>query len=124
MADDNCRVLVVDDNPGMLETLADILRDAGMVVDCAADAPEAFCAMTGQRYDVAVVDMVLPGLSGLEVIKRLRRECPATRIIALTAYTDGTLAGEARAEGADHIVFKPADPLQIIALVRELTGLK
>jgi DNA-binding response OmpR family regulator len=116
----NTRVLLVEDNPGLLDTLADILRATGMKVDTALDAPAAFDMLAGGRYDVAVVDMVLPGPSGVEVVRKLRASSPATRIIVCTAYYDSELLVQAQALGVDHIVHKPADPAVLIGLIEKL----
>jgi DNA-binding response OmpR family regulator len=122
MPERNIRVLLVEDNPGLLDTLADILQAAGMEVDTAMDAPAAFGMLEGGRYDVAVVDIILPGPSGVEVIRKFKSSSPATRIIACTAYYDSELLSEAQALGIDQTVHKPADPALLIALVRELAA--
>jgi len=121
MPERNIGVLLVEDNPGLLDTLADILRATGMDVDTAPDAPAAFGMLEGgHRYNVAVVDLVLPGPSGVEVIRRFKSSSPATRIIACTAYYDSELLNEARALGVAQTVHKPADPAVLIALIKKL----
>jgi two-component system response regulator CpxR len=123
MPERNTRVLFVEDNPGILETLADILRGTGMEVDTAIDAPAAFGLLAERQYDVAVVDMVLSGPSGVDVILKLKESSPATRIIACTAYYDSDLLVKAQALGVDQTVLKPADPAALIALIRKLAAL-
>ena len=77
MPERKMKVLLVEDNAGLLDTLADILRVMDMEVDTAPDAPVAFGLLNEGRYDVAVVDMVLPGSSGVEVNRRLKACSPA-----------------------------------------------
>jgi DNA-binding NarL/FixJ family response regulator len=72
------------------------------------------------RYDVAVVDMVLPGPSGVEVIRKFKSSSPATRIIICTAYDSSELLAEAQTLGVDRTVHKPADPAALIALIKKL----
>ena len=119
----NTRVLLVEDNPGLLDTLADILRATGMEVDTALDARAAVGLLDKGKYDVAVVDVVLPGPSGVEVILKLKASAPATRIIVCTAYYDSDLLGEARALGIDQTVLKPADPALLIEIIKKLAAL-
>jgi DNA-binding response OmpR family regulator len=116
----NTRVLLVEDNPGLLDTLADILRATGMDVDTALDAPAALSLVADGRYDVAVVDMVLPGPSGVEVIRKFKASSPATRIIVCTAYYDSELLVQAQALGIDRTIHKPADPVMLIGLIKKL----
>jgi DNA-binding response OmpR family regulator len=120
MPERNIRVLLVEDNPGLLDTLADILQAAGMEVDTAPDAPAASGMIERGTYDVAIVDIVLPGPSGVDVIRKLRSRSPATRIIVSTAYYDSELLSEAQALGVDETVHKPADPAVLIGLIKKL----
>lgn len=122
MPERNIRVLLVDDNQGLLDTLADVLWSARMDVGKAIDAPTAFGLLAQEHYDVAVVDMVLPGPTGVEVVRRLKESSSTTRIIICTAYYDNQLLLEARSLGVDDTVQKPADPAALIALIRKLAG--
>ena len=120
MPERKTKVLLVEDNAALLETLADILRSTGMEVDKALDAPAAFGLLKEGQYDIAVVDMVLPGPSGVEVILKLKASSPKTRVIVCTAYYESALLAEAQAIGIDRVVHKPADPAALIALIRDL----
>jgi DNA-binding response OmpR family regulator len=116
------KVLLVEDNVGLLDTLADILRATGMEVDTALDAPAAFGLVKEGRYDVAVVDMVLPGPSGVEVILKLKESSPTTRVIVCTAYYSSELLVAARAAGIDRTVHKPMDPAELISVIKSLAA--
>ena len=120
MPEPSMRVLLVEDNQGLLDTLADVLWSAGMEVGKALDASEAKDRIAQSLYDVAVVDMILNGPSGVEVIRELKRSSPTTRIIICTAYYDNELLREAKSLGVDRTVQKPADPAALIALIRNL----
>ncbi len=116
----NASVLLVEDSLGLRQTLADILRITDMKVDTARDASAAFRLLAHHRYDVAIVDMVLlPGPSGIEVIRTIRSSSPATRVFACTAYTQGELLAEARELGVEQVIFKPIDPGLLIQLIRK-----
>lgn len=117
------RVLLVEDNRELRKTLAVILRVAGLKVDTASDASDAFRMIAQHHYDVAVVDMVLlPGASGIEVIRNLRSTSPATRIFPCTAYCNGELLAEALALGVEQVMQKPVDPAQLIRLIQKPAG--
>jgi len=112
------RVLLVDDNLGMLETMADILNASGLNVDTANDGPSAIAMFKTRPYDAAVVDIIMPGMNGIELIKRLKPDFPNTRFIVLTAYSNTPLAMEAEQIAA--VLHKPVDPGHLIRLIREL----
>jgi CheY-like chemotaxis protein len=116
-------VLLVEDNLGVLDTLADILRATGMEVGTALDAPAAYGLLDHGQYDVAVVDMILPGASGVEVIRKLKASSPDTRIIVSTAYYDSELLVEAQALGIDQTVLKPVHPGPLIEIIKKLAAL-
>ena len=122
MPESSIRVLVVEDNQALLDTLADVLLSAGLEVGKALDAQEATGMLARTHYDVAVIDMVLPGPSGVEIIRKLKESSPTTRIIICTAYYDSQLLLEARSLGVDQTVLKPADPAALITLIKNLAG--
>ena len=122
MHDRSIRVLLVEDNEGLLDPLADVLSFAGMEVGKATDARAAYALLTREHYDIAVVDMILPGPSGVEVIRKLKETSPETRIIICTAYYDNQLLLQAKSLEVDGTVQKPADPAALTALIRKLAG--
>ena len=81
------QILIVDDNPTFRNQLADLLRRAGAArVHTAADIPQALDRMADCAYDLAVVDVLLPGTNGLEGTLLLRERCPRLRIVLVSAY--------------------------------------
>lgn len=112
------RVLLVDDNLGMLETMADVLSASGLAVDTAIDGPSAIAMFKTRPYEAAVVDIIMPGMNGIELIKRLKPEHPNTRFIVLTASANTPLAMEAEQIAA--VLHKPVDPRHLIKLLLEI----
>jgi signal transduction histidine kinase/CheY-like chemotaxis protein len=105
------RVLLVDDNADAADSLADILRSFGHEVRVAYNAPEALRAVDGFQPQVAVLDIGLPVMDGVELATRLRdRIGSALRLFALTGY--GRAEDQARTErsGFEHHFVKPVDP--------------
>ena len=125
MPEPDIKVLLVDDDKELRDTLADILAAVGIEVDSACDAPAAYSLLEQGRYDVAIVDMVLPGPSGVEVIRRIKRKSQGTRIVICTAYYsyfNCELLIKAELLGVDATVHKPVDPLALVALVKKLAS--
>jgi CheY-like chemotaxis protein len=115
-------ILVVDDYPDALQVWEMYLRGAGFNVITAADGPAALAKATAHRPDVIVMDLELPGLSGIEVARRLRGQ-PLTQdipLIAATGYSHAGTLNEARESGFDAIVVKPCDPEMLVAEIRRL----
>ena len=106
------RVLVVDDHPVVRHGLIAILRyEPGIeVVGDAADGEEAVRLILERRPDVVLLDLRLPKLSGIEVMKRARREAPEVRFLVLTTYDTDEYIGPALAAGAQGYLLKDATP--------------
>ena len=106
-----CRVLVVDDNIDAAQTLADLLTMTGHEARLAYDGPGAVTAAVAWCPDVVLLDIGLPGLSGFEVAKRIRREAAhsAMVLVALTGYGQASDRQHALEAGFDHHLVKPAD---------------
>jgi two-component system response regulator RegA len=108
-------LLLVDDDEVFRERLARALRDRGYRVATAAGHDEALAVTASERFDFALVDLRMPGLSGLALIAPLRERMPEARLIVLTGYGSITSAVEALRAGAHDYLSKPVDADQIIA---------
>jgi DNA-binding response OmpR family regulator len=114
------RVLLADDDPGMLETLKDVLSLADFEVDTVGDGKAAMAALAANRYDALILDIVMPGLTGVQVIDEVRKTDPAAKFLVITAYTDSELVDEVRARGVDRIFFKPLSVERLIDSLKEV----
>ena len=114
------RVLVVEDETALRETLKTRLADAGFTVDLAADGNEGLFAGSEYPLDVAIVDLGLPGLAGLEVIRRLRAARKTYPILILTARDNWQDKVEGLQAGADDYVAKPFHFEEVLARVQAL----
>lgn len=103
------RVLVIDDNADAAEIFAEVLRDAGCIVEVAFDGVEALASAARTPPDVALIDIGLPGMDGYELARRLRSACPShpLRLVALTGF--GEDLQRSRAAGFDLYLTKPID---------------
>jgi DNA-binding response OmpR family regulator len=113
------RVLVVDDEPAIRDAVGYALRTEGFDVDVVADGEEALDAALGSPYDVVVLDLMLPRMSGTEVCRRVRAES-AVPIIMLTARgaeLDRVMGLEV---GADDYVTKPFSMAELVGRIRAM----
>ena len=115
--DYSIRVLVVDDDEGMVSTLQDILSTAGYAVDAARSGPEAVECVRRQRPDCILMDVRMPGLNGVEAIREIKRLAPASSVIFMTAYASSSLVEEAWQEGAVEVIPKPLDLEKVLHLI-------
>ncbi|MFH8584135.1 response regulator transcription factor [Streptomyces celluloflavus] len=116
-------VLVVDDDPTVSEVVAGYLERAGFTVRLAADGPAALRAAEELRPDLMVLDLMLPGMDGLEVCRRVRERESGTRpvpVIMLTARGDEDDRILGLEVGADDYVTKPFSPRELVLRVRSV----
>jgi len=114
------RILVVEDEASLRETLRTRLAAAGFTVDVAADGNEGLFAGSEYPLDVTIVDLGLPGLAGLEVIRRLRAARKTFPILILTARDNWQDKVEGLQAGADDYVAKPFHFEEVLARVQAL----
>ena len=100
-------ILVVDDEPGVRKGIAQVLRDQGHAVHTAADGKEALALMDQAAPNLVLLDVRLPGLDGIELLKIIRRDHPETGVIMITAYPNIESAVECMKTGALDYVVKP-----------------
>jgi DNA-binding response OmpR family regulator len=108
---------VVDDDPTVSEVVATYLDRAGFTVDRAADGPSAVARAASVRPDLVVLDLMLPGLDGLEVCRRIRRDQGPVPVVMLTARADEEDRILGLEVGADDYVTKPFSPRELVLRV-------
>jgi two-component system alkaline phosphatase synthesis response regulator PhoP len=114
-------VLVIDDEPQIVEICCDYLTAAGFTVLTAADGPRGLAAARRERPDLIVLDLMLPGMDGLDVCRELRRDTSglsAVPIIMLTARVEESDKLVGLELGADDYITKPFSPRELVARVR------
>ena len=111
-------VLVVDDEPTILDVVGRYMERAGYETHRAADGPEALRMVTQDRPDLVVLDLMLPGIDGIEVMQRLHRQPgPRIAVILLTARGEESDRVVGLERGADDYVVKPFSPTELVARV-------
>ncbi|PYQ61313.1 MAG: hypothetical protein DMF58_05355 [Acidobacteria bacterium] len=113
-------VLVVDDHPVNLEFAAEALRRLGHTVATAANGAEALRLLQARAFDVALIDVQMPGMDGFEVVTRLRavERGRHTRVVALTAFTAPEDRDRCLAAGMDSVLTKPLTQNRLAAVLR------
>lgn len=114
------KILIIDDSPAMLRLAAAILRRDGHHVHIASNAEEALMSLKTLLPDVVLVDLRLPGLSGLGLTRQVRND-PRTKdamVLAMTAFSEGGVEKAAKEAGCDAFITKPFDPDALTAFVR------
>ncbi|MEU6574131.1 response regulator transcription factor [Streptomyces sp. NPDC046805] len=117
--DRSARVLVVDDDPTVAEVVAGYLDRAGYLVDRADDGPAALARAAAHWPDLVVLDLMLPGMDGLEVCRRMRKRGPVP-VVMLTARGDEDDRILGLEVGADDYVTKPFSPRELVLRVESV----
>lgn len=117
-------VLVVDDDPAQLELIRRTLEGAGYAVALASDGEQAILQLQKSVPDALVLDLGLPGISGLEVARRVRAGARTAhlRILIVTGNVDQEAHREATALGCEMCLFKPFDPSSLPGLMAWITA--
>jgi two-component system nitrogen regulation response regulator NtrX len=120
-------VLLVDDDPRIRRALRGVLEDEGHVVAEAPDGAQALAALEGHAFDAVLLDVNMPGMSGLDALVSIREMAPQTGVIMVSG--EGTIATAVQAlkRGAFDFIEKPADPehlLRVLAQAAQLTELR
>lgn len=117
------RVLLVDDEPLLLESLEIILTMNGMeVVGMAKDGAEALTLMNGNSCDIALVDLNMKGMGGIELIGHLKQQYPEVKILVLTTFYDDKSITQAIAGGADGYLLKDSGKDAILGAMEQVMG--
>lgn len=114
---DTYRILVVDDELSMRESLAAWLRKGGYVVETARSGGGALDTVREQPVDLVLLDIKMPGMDGLTVLKHLHAEQPDVAVVMITAYGSIETAVQAMKQGAEDYLLKPFDPEHLMLLV-------
>ena len=114
------RILLIEDEPGLVLTLSDLLSAEGYEVDTAMDGPKGLAMAIAERYDLILLDVMLPGKSGFDVCKEIRQQGVDVAVMMLTAKTQVIDRVVGLKLGADDYLTKPFDPAELLARVEAL----
>jgi len=114
------RILLVEDEPGLVLTLTDLLRAEGYAVDTAMDGEAGLTKAAARKFDLVILDVMLPKKTGFNVCRELRQRGVDTAILMLTARTQVLDRVAGLKLGADDYLAKPFDPAELLARVEAL----
>jgi DNA-binding NtrC family response regulator len=117
------RILIVDDDPGQRSLLDSFLRSQGFQTVLASSGQQALEILRTESFSLMISDVRMPGLSGLETLRRARQEHAVLPVLLVTAYADIREAVGAMRDGALNYLAKPIDLDELVATVRQVTGL-
>lgn len=120
MTEKTLSIIVVDDDEATCENLADILEDRGFDVDVAYEGRSALEMIGRKSYDLALLDLKMPGMDGLELYRKIREHNAGTVAIIVTAFATPETAAEALQAGAWQVMSKPADFAKLLTFVDEI----
>jgi len=114
------RVLVVDDEESIRDLCARVLSRAGYTVITAPSGEDAVALLTREAFALVISDIRMPGISGLEVLERAKATYPQIRVVLITGFGTPQMLTRAQQSGADRILTKPFNPMELLAAVREI----
>jgi len=117
--DKHARILIVDDDETIRTTMKAILEDEGYVVDLASTGEEAIQLTMKTTYNIALLDIRLPDMEGVELLKLMRDSVPRTRKVMVTGYPSMQNAIASLNKNADAYLLKPLDNEKLLNLVKE-----
>ncbi|MCD6128353.1 response regulator transcription factor [Candidatus Bipolaricaulota bacterium] len=117
----HARAVVVDDHPVVREGLRALLSEAGVeVAGEAADGRTALAVIREVRPELAVVDVALPGLSGIELCRRIRRRLPQVQVVLISMFDEPAWRAEAARAGAAAYLLKGMAPAELVEAIRRV----
>ncbi len=116
---ENARIIVVDDDEGIRKTLATILEEIGYVVDTVENGKEAIERSNTEFYNLALIDIRLPDIEGIELLAALKETTPKMIKIIMTGYPSLQNAIEALNKGADAYILKPLNIDRVLNTIKE-----
>ncbi len=116
-------ILLVDDEQIVHETIGDYLMDCGHRFKSCREGDSALIALGKDDYDLAIIDVKMPGLSGLELLERARKTCPETSIVMITGHGNMEMVIEALRSGAADFLPKPVKLLELEAVLEKVARL-
>jgi DNA-binding NtrC family response regulator len=117
------RILIVDDDPGQRSLLDSFLRSQGFQTVLAASGEQALELLRQSEFGMMISDVRMPGLSGLETLRRARQQNAVLPVLLVTAFADIREAVGAMKDGALNYLAKPIDLDELLATIRQVTGL-
>jgi two-component system response regulator MprA len=115
-------ILVVDDDPDIREILRDRLESDGYTTGTATSGKEAIAALAAAHFDGMLLDIMMPEIDGLEVLRQTRESYPDLPVVMMTASKKASMIAQAVVDGAKEVLLKPFDPHRLKQTVTKWFG--
>ncbi|HBD07148.1 MAG TPA: Fis family transcriptional regulator, partial [Syntrophobacteraceae bacterium] len=117
---ENARILVVDDEPLVCLSLTNWLKEENYLARAVEDGPKAIAAVQADKWDIVLLDLKMPGMDGLEVLRQIKSLAPQTVVVMMTAYASIASSVEAMKEGAYDYIVKPLDVEELTMMLHKI----
>jgi len=118
------RIMIIEDDEEMRSLLKDFLEEEGLETDSVNNGADALGKLSKDHFDLVLTDIRMPGLTGLDILPRIRRLKPKTPIIVMTAYGSDDVRRRSLERGATAYLEKPILLTQLRTLIREMVSRK
>ena len=118
----SAKILIVDDEQFVRDLLEKVLRRRGHEVVSASDAGQALAALESAEFDLLLTDVVMPGMDGFDLLRRVKSAYPDIKVIVLTGYARKQSISDFLLYGADDYLSKPFQVHELVAAVERVTG--
>jgi two-component system response regulator FlrC len=115
----NERILIIDDDANVRKTLSSILSEEGYLIATTENGKQALKAAEKELFDLALIDVELPGIKGTELLQMLKERQPRMVKIIITGFPSFENAMKSVNEGADGFVLKPFEPEKLLKIIRK-----
>ncbi len=116
------RILIVDDEDDLRELLSHVLSAQGYEIQSASNGEDAISTLKRESFDLALLDIQMPKMNGIQVLRFITEHSPATKTIMLTGFADLKNAMDAREFGARDFISKPYKLDDVLSTIRQVLG--
>jgi len=117
---ENARILIVDDEPMVCLSLVNWLKEENYLARSAGDGPSAIALMSEEKWDIVLLDLKMPGMDGLEVLREIKKIAPQTVVVMMTAYASIPSSVQAMKDGAYDYLVKPLDVQELTMMLHKI----
>ncbi len=122
MSDNKIKILLIDDEEEFVSTLANRLKYRGFNAKTASDGQKGIDILLNESFDIVVLDLIMPGLDGMDTLKQIKKNAPDLPIILLTGHGSTMTGIEGMRLGAFDYLMKPLDIKDLITKISEITS--
>jgi DNA-binding NtrC family response regulator len=114
-------ILIVDDEPGIIDVIGEILTNTGYDVTTARDARQAFDFLSRNKVDLILCDIVMPDMDGHELLRKVKQQYPDIGVIMMTGHGNAELVRKSVQHGADEYITKPLRAEELNSIIERVS---